>query len=353
MVNVDPLISGGFAYLTENSPAVDNGNSQLADAPTGGGMVPAIGWHELTIAPISVFMGQADKSVATESYGVGSAEYAIVPVASPDSPVISTLPTSWTTATLEEPGEAFSYWTADFTPTTTGFYRIYSRATDGLGNTETDQNDWYDGAFYVDDTAPVVSIQTELYPYTNNSWMRMTAVVTDYVGTSFDIDSAYFIVDGERIEGIWTMDTWEPDGVTGRKFEAVYRNLTNAQQQVDVQAFAVDGAGQMGSSALLTDLTVSNYTSSGGFEDVNDPVFGPVGIQDDFLSNLPPWTEILTGTVSIQTQFFDPGIGSGINGAQISFDGGLTWERLELQNEATVLQETTRWCLTNGPFLLD
>ena len=345
LIGSDPLVSGPYAKLTLGSPAIDAGLILLGDVPTGGGVAPDIGWHELTISPISVLMGQADDSVATESYGVNSVEYAIVPVAVPTSPVTSTLPSTWTAATLSSPDEIVTYWDTAFTPTTTGFYRIYSRATDGLGNAETNSNDWYDGAFYVDDIAPAVSI-TRLDPYdmASGSWIRMTAIVTDYVGTSFDINEIYFTVDGVRQEASWAIDDWEADGVTGRTFSAIYMNNTTSQQSVDVQAFAIDGAGQVGSSSVSNNVVV-NALPNGGFSDAYDPFFTFVLHDDDYTPlpfDEPFYSEAYTGTISIEGVAVDPGVGSGVSGIQISFDGGLTWDTMELFSEPTVLAKNNR-----------
>ncbi len=338
ILGVDPLLTGSYSYLTVGSPAVDAGDVREA-VPSGGGLVADIGWHELRIAPISVLMGQADDSIATESYGVGSAEYAIVAVADPATPVTSTLPTTWTDATLDSPNEKLSYWDATFTPTTTGYYRIYSRATDGLGNSETNSDDWFDGAFYVDDTAPAVSISYARPSGVANTWLQLTGVVTDYIGTSFDIDQVYFTIDGERYEGRWSLDGWEADGVTGRTFHFIYENDTGSNDLLDLQAFAVDGAGQVGQSALLNDISVShdNFTD---YFDSTGPRIWHIEADDDYPSLIPPFqnNNIYSGTITFQGLAYDqrkhfgtdPQEGfSGIDGYQISFDGGLTWDTME------------------------
>ena len=336
----DPLLRGDFGYLTVDSPAVDAA-SLLLPAPTGGGLIADIGWHELTMAPLSVLMGQPDESLATETYGVGAVEYAIVSVADPTSDVADTLPTVWTAATLDKPNEELTYWFTDYTPTATGYYRIYSRATDGLGNTEIDSDDWYDGAFYVDDIAPTVTLaQPELYERAADTWVLLTGVVTDYIGTSFDIDQVYFTVDGERLEARWALDSWEEDGVTGRTFHAVYMNMTHEEQLIDVQAIAVDGAGQIGRSAILTDVFVDDIGPNlNAYVDALPPVITYIVYDDNYQTVFPPFTDLFTGTVEFSVTAYDPlggppvaqGIhqsNSGINGFQISFDGGVTWDTL-------------------------
>ncbi|MEM8858421.1 MAG: hypothetical protein AAGD96_08875, partial [Chloroflexota bacterium] len=131
-------------------------------------------------------------------------EFAIVPVASITSPVTSTLPSSWTSATLLDPDAKVTYWEGDYTPTAEGYYRIYSRASDSLGNTEIDEAAWFDGAFVVDTSVPTVTLSEIPFnnPFTNANWAKLVAEVTDYSGgSSFDIDEIYVEVDGERVEG--------------------------------------------------------------------------------------------------------------------------------------------------------
>ena len=308
----------------------------------GGGIAPDIGWHEWQIAPLSVLMGQADDSIATESYGVGSAEYAIVPVAVPTSPITSTLPTTWTAATLDSPGEKLSYWDATFTPTTTGYYRIYSRATDGLGNTETDSDDWFDGAFYVDDGVPTVSISIlSASGGASPTVIHLTGVVTDYVGTSFDVDEIYFTIDGTRYEGRWELEAWEADGVTGRPFRVRYENQTGADQlDANIQAFAVDGAGNLGSSAVIVQSIY--HDPSPLPPDQTVPLITLLNVDDSQFVNVPPFDTIYTGTITFEGLAWDPDDTvpnekvTGIDGYQISFDGGLTWDTMARQDNVLI-----------------
>ncbi|MCB8944437.1 MAG: tandem-95 repeat protein [Ardenticatenaceae bacterium] len=334
IVGQDPLLTGDYAYLQVGSPALDAG--RLGEpAPTGGGARADIGWHELLAAPISVLMGQPDDSVATENIGVGQVEYAVVPVADVNSPITETLPASWQTAPLASPGEKVSYWEVDYTPTSTGFFRIYSRAADTLGNAEIDTQDWYEGAFYVDDTAPVVSLAVGHPAGVGQTWLRLTGVVSDYIGTSFDVDDIYFTINGERFEGAWSIDGWQADGLTPRQFHYIYMNDTGAPIiDADIQAFVVDGAGQVGSSAIA--VASINWDNATTYFDATPPKIWYVDIHDDLLP-IPPYDEIFGEVVHIQGNAYDvkdhigtqPQEGfTGINGYQISFDGGLTWETL-------------------------
>ena len=338
IVGVDPLLAGDYAYLQVGSPAIDAG--LLSEpAPVGGGARADIGWHELLAAPISILMGQPDDSVATENIGVGQVEYAIVPVADVDSDVTSTLPTSWQSAPLATPGQKLTYWEATYTPTSTGYYRIYSRAADTLGNAEVNTADWYEGAFYTDDTAPIVTLQISLIPNAGNQWAKLSAEVTDYVGTSFDVSDIYFEINGQRVEGLWSLDQWQPDGVTPRKFHTVFMNRSGSATDFALQAFAVDGAGQIGSSAIINQFV--NYNPVNYYYDATAPEVTNVTIEDDNLP-IPPYDELVGGQVTIRGEGHDLITDNDleppfetytrINGYELSFDGGLSWETAQIAN---------------------
>ena len=140
----DPQFGTGY-FLTSSSPAVDAASADSTVAQ-GGGDRADIGYHELTAAPLSIFMGKLNDSAATANSGVAAVEYAIVQVTDNSLSAEETAPTSgWLTTTLDSPNEALSYWSADFSTNSGGEYRIYSRATDVVGNTETDADAQYDG----------------------------------------------------------------------------------------------------------------------------------------------------------------------------------------------------------------
>ncbi|MEM7798767.1 MAG: hypothetical protein AAF633_06230 [Chloroflexota bacterium] len=332
IIDQDPLLSTPNGYLTVNSPALD---AVVANTlvPAGGGVAADIGWHELLAAPLSVFMGQADRSIATESVGVGAVEYAIVEVADPTSEVTSTLPATWQTATLDNPGETLTYWRATATGTTDGaFYRVYSRATDSLGNTETDVNAWFDGAFYVDGSPPSITLTVGTEPLTAGfnfqpTWRILTVEVADYVGTSFDIDDIYFVIDGERIDGQWLIEDWEPDGVSPRTFYYLLRNESTSFRTFSIEAVAIDGAGNRATAsasesiqgAANVELSIDIYPPT--FVTITNPIPG----------------QFVTDTVTFDIAALDAdgffcglapdclSADSGIQGMEVSFDGGRTW----------------------------
>ncbi|HSH04040.1 MAG TPA: LamG-like jellyroll fold domain-containing protein [Anaerolineae bacterium] len=330
IIGVDPLLTGPYAQLTANSPALDVASPGSA-VPAGGGFKADLGWDELIGSPISVLMGQADLSVATKNIGVGEVEYAIVPVADPNSPISSTLPSSWNLATLATPDANFTYWHTNYTAATTGTHRIYSRATDSVGNGELDSDVWYEGAFVAVDgsTIPVVTLNVVNYgPYASNAMVRLEGAVTDYVGNSLDIEDIYFTVEGQRIPAQWAVNSWQPDGVTPRDFYAIYFNNDFSPQNLDYQAFATDSTGNTGSSAIVTSYTGANYRNH--YESRPPVIVNEYIIQDQQLP-VPPYNVILSGTVDINSYFnYDstkwPERGSGISGYELSFDGGQTWD---------------------------
>jgi hypothetical protein len=332
-VGQDPLLNGPSSYLQADSPALD-GASPLAAVPTGGGVRADMGWHELLAAPISILMGQSDDSIATESIGVAEVQYAIVAVNSITSPITSTLPATWTVADLDNVGETVSYWEATYTPTVDGFYRIYSRAKDDLGNWETDSSDWYDGAFVVDSIAPVVTLT--LTDHWEPYMQLVEAEVYDYAAGTFDIEEIYFEINGQRVEGVWSLQQWEEDGVSPRTFHYFFRNLNAAGGTFSFQAFAVDGAGNVGSSTLQNKSLAGNVL---GDDDFDAPRFYFVNVSDNVADN-PPYDDLVGGTVTFQGEagdFFGSGglVPSWIDGYEISLDGGASWQVMEVWDRDT------------------
>jgi hypothetical protein len=325
---LDPLLTGPYSYLQAGSPALD-GASPLAAVPTGGGVRADLGWHELLAAPISILMGQSDDSIATESIGAAEVEYAIVAVSSMTVPITATLPTTWTVATLDSPGEKVSYWQAEYTPTADGLYRIYSRATDDLGNTETDSDDWYDGAFVVDSATPVITLT--LTDHWEPYMQLVEAEVYDYAAGTFDIEEIYFEIDGVRVEGTWSLQQWEEDGGLPRTFHYFFRNLSPAGDTFSFQAFAVDGAGHVGSSAIQNKALSGNEL---GDDDFQAPLFHTLEVTDN-ITDTPPYDDLVGGTVTFEGTAGDFSGGGGlvpswVNGYEISLDGGASWQVMEV-----------------------
>ncbi|MEM7797743.1 MAG: dockerin type I domain-containing protein [Chloroflexota bacterium] len=323
----NPLLAGPHGYLQEGSPALDKAPF-VARTPAGGGLRADLGWHELLAAPISILMGQPDESLATNSIGVGSVQYAVVPITNTTLSFTATLPSTWSTATLSSPGQKLSYWQVNYTPPADGLYRLYSRATDSLGNRETDINTWYDGAFVVDSSPPVITLTQQTY--TVNNWLLLEAQVLDYIGTSFDVDDVYFTLNGERIDGRWKVEQWRPDGSTPRTFSYLYQN--NSGQNIingTVQAFAIDGAGNIGSSSTQI-VNIAGIGSGNQFFDTLPPrsITVTQPLPGAFVANSVTFRGIVAddGAAIVGGQALD----SRTAGVDLSFDGGLTWAAARL-----------------------
>ena len=321
IIDQDPLLATEHGYLQVGSPALDQAPPAFTP-PAGGGLRADLGWHELLAAPVSVFMGQPDESIATESIGVGQVEYAVVQVMTPTLPISETLPGSWSVATLDSPGEKVSYWQVDYTPSGgDGTYRIYSRASDVLGNTETAVEDWYDGAFVVDSNSPVVTMTLSAGWVPN--WLEMEAQVVDYIGTSFDIDDYYFTMNGERVNARWAVEEWEPDGTSPRTFRYFFQNEGATMSNVNIQAFAVDGAGNVGSSPVqVRTIPEGTYPWRDTLPPKGITITQP--ISGTFVAD----TILFEGHTFDYGAFFDEfeEIDSSTAGIDLSFDGGRTWE---------------------------
>ena len=348
LVDVDPSLDANY-LLQIGSPAIDAARPE-DDVLPGGGYRADIGWHELRVAPFSILMGQADDSVGTENIGVTQVEYAVVPVADPTTAVTGTLPTTWSTAALASPDEKVTYWSASHTPTTEGYYRIYSRATDVLGNAEIDEEAWYEGAFIVDDTIPIVTISSRRYLGTQaSSWALLQGEVTDYsAGNSFDIDEIYIEANGQRHDALWDIESWEADGVSPRSFHFLYRN-TLPTGDINFQAFAVDGAGHVGSSSVISEsLEFVNPPHI----DVLDPLIVSLAYEHD-QNPVPPLNDLVAGTVTFSGEGSDRSAGSGGGDGQslrsgtmafdLSFDGGQTWNAANTWLPAGHTQFTYTW----------
>jgi hypothetical protein len=129
--------------LKPTSPAVDAGDPP-APVPAGGGDQMDIGYRELLAIPLTVILGKEGTTCAMAASGIASVEVSLVRVVDVSLPITATLPTTWVTARVSNPGQPGAYWTATVTPTAgDGYYRLYSRAKDAAGNMVTDPSLWY------------------------------------------------------------------------------------------------------------------------------------------------------------------------------------------------------------------
>ncbi|MCA9924002.1 MAG: hypothetical protein KC421_16610, partial [Anaerolineales bacterium] len=327
MLGVNPLYAGGATpyRLSETSPALDAANAE-ATVPDGGGIRADLGYSELLAAPVTLILGQEDLSTVMGNSGVASVEYSIVPVPDPASEVTATLPSAWSLITLNTPGDTFSYWSLEHTPTEEGFYRFYSRASDMVGNQEVDEIDWYDGSFVVDNTPPVVTWLSPLNGAALNAPVELRAQVSDYAAGSFSVDEndVYFELDGQRYAATWAAEPWDESAGEPRVFrawvDAPIASYTN------VVASAEDKAGNVGTDdGMAFDVTAVSPT------DTTPPTVTVA---------LPLPGSFVTHTVIFSGSATDAD--SGIASVELSLDGGATWEPMVISG--------TTWSYTlDGP----
>src|SRR5690606_9900219 len=241
LVGVDPLLSSDGLYRPQlASPAVDAADP-LADVPTGGGDRADLGYFERRAIPLALFLGDEGISKVLANSGVAGVETAVVFVPDPSSAITETLPATgdWTNATLDAPGETVSAWQRSFTPVQDGLYRIYSRATDEVGNVEGDAQRWFHGAFLADVTPPAAT--WEPGPANGNAPFELRVLVEDSVAGFFNVAEVYFTVDGAPVPAVWA-PVYEDANRTGRVFRAW---VAAEDGPLSVQAFAVDRAGNV------------------------------------------------------------------------------------------------------------
>ena len=306
IVGQDPLFVNGGYRLQSASPAVDAADPTATTA-TGGGLQADMGYWELRARPFTVFLGDDNVSTAVAFSGVSQVEYGVVPVADVNSPLTATLPTTWNSVTLDNPNANVSNWNVNYTPAAAGYYRLYTRATDGVNNQETETADWFAGAFFVDDTAPLVTWLAPASGSNTAESLELTAEVTDYVAGQFSVEDIYFLVDGTAVPAQWSATPWNEDGTSARTFRAW---LDVSAGSHTVVAVAVDKAGNMGQSAV-----VSFNATGGPLVDATAPALAITTPASD-----GTW---VTGTVTYAGTASDAD--SGLAAVEVSFDNGISW----------------------------
>ncbi|MEZ4592420.1 MAG: Ig-like domain-containing protein [Chloroflexota bacterium] len=327
MMGQNPQFAGGSTpyRLSQTSPAVDAA-ALNAPVPNGGGTVADLGYSELLAAPVTLLLGQEDLSTVMGNSGVASVEYGVVLVPDVTSAVTATLPSEWISITLDTPGDTFSYWAQDHTPTEEGFYRFFSRATDMVGNQELDELDWYDGSFVVDSTPPTVQWLSPANGASLQVPLELRAQVTDYAAGQFSVDEndVYFEIDGQRYPATWAAEPWDESANEPRIFRAWISTTLGTYSSVIAGAEdkAGNGATDNGMSFTLTAVSTPDTTPP------------------TVTLTLPAPDSWVTHTVTFSGTATD--LGSGIASVEVSLDGGATWR------PATVSGED--WSLIwNGP----
>ncbi|NJL34259.1 MAG: hypothetical protein HC893_10830, partial [Chloroflexaceae bacterium] len=132
-------------------------------------------------------------------------------------------------STLSTAGDTASYWNAAPTPADgDGLYRIYSRATDQVGNNASTAVEWYAGAFVADSTAPTVAWVSPASNISSSAAaLEVVATASDYLdvgGTDiFNVGEIAFEVNGQRYPATWDDPTWSASSGDPRQFRAYVR----------------------------------------------------------------------------------------------------------------------------------
>lgn len=294
--------AGALNYkLSPTSPAIDVGNPRLIPA-AGSGLLPDMGYSESTARPIVLMLGTVGTLCSDATAGVASVEYGVSNASSVTSALTSTLPATWLPAALSNQGLAVTNWQSNLVASGDGLRRLYSRASDVLGNQEnptvkvTDNFgkrlpapvlNVFDGSFYVDGTAPSVSMMSPTsISSTIARSMDIEASVSDADPTgAFTANAPYFLVNGDYVPGFF-LDT--NSAATTRRFVATIGLDRGATYSIT--AHAMDAVGYVANSAVVTvqnSLSVQPLTPT---LSIIAPVSGTI------LG--PPPTITLRGTIS-------------------------------------------------------
>lgn len=300
--------------LQAGSPAVNAADPRIAG--WAGDERADIGYRELIAPPVVLLLGTPGQSCAAATSGVASVEVGQTTVSDPTTAPESTLPGAWQSAALAVPGATASDWSATLTTDGNGLRRIYSRATDALGNQEQPEVAYldrfgerlpapalnlYDGAYYADSTAPTVSLITAAGP-TTASELTLEATVSDADPTcAFSVEAPYFLVNGAYVAARFA------PGASGstRRFQADLRLERGASYTIT--AYAADGVGNLASSGPITLTNTLNP----------DPTIVP------------------------QVEVISPRAGTIFEGTTITVRGRVTWTHPEQRNVFVLVTGTS------------
>jgi hypothetical protein len=306
--------AGDNYHLQQTSAAVDSADP-LMTVPAGGGQSADMGYSELLGAPALIFLGKENVSTTTGYSTVQTVEFGISVVSDPTLPEQDTLPATWTSLTLNPLQRAIGFWNTSFTPGIDGLYRIYSRATDQVGNQE-EAPAYYEGAFIADSTAPEVAWVTSSGSLHAPFELRATASDYDAIG-QFSIAHAWFVIqDVGSFASTWAAEPWNPEAKEARPFW-IFVDLPDGTYTVFAEV--EDQAGNRATSAPLT-ITVNG-------QDAADTIAPTLTISQ------PSETTTYITSVTFSGQASDSG--SGIAAVEISLDGGYTWLPAAVQSSGT------------------
>jgi parallel beta-helix repeat protein len=260
----DPAFASAGHYVpSAASPALDAADP-WAQVPLAGGLRADLGYKELIACPLTLVLGPQIDSTVTGNAGVAQVEVGIVPVSDASLAVTVTLPETWETLTPAQTGQPLFYWSHSLSRETSGLYRVYSRATDAAGNLETEADDWYEGAFVVDDTPPTLSWGEPALPGSTGAAAVLAVVEAAGTldtggGSRPDLAQVTFRVNGPAGDTLYPAESgqaWIPLPAVG---------------SYTITAVAVDEAGNQAElsrtvtvSAGSSVATVSNFITNSG-----------------------------------------------------------------------------------------
>ncbi len=262
LVGIDPQFNnpdpnGPPDYsLPATSPAVNRiPTATFQPVPLGGGDQADLGYKELLATPVTLLFGKQGTTCAAGASGVASVQVGISKVTDPSQPPSSTLPTTWTPATLKSAGQPGSYWSVAYNSFQgDGVYRLYTRPADESGNTVTGTAT-FRASFIGDGTPPVTQLITPTTALTTTApALPLQASVSDLVtvgaASQWNVARVYFLVDGQVVTATRAL------GAVGQ-YNAVLPLPDGAHT---VQAVGVDRAGNVGQSnpASVTIATTRN-----------------------------------------------------------------------------------------------
>ena len=263
-----------------------------------------MGWREARVAPVALFLGKLNESTATAYSGVAAAQIGVVPVADASLPITATTPASWSPLTLTTPGAAFILVTWVVTTGGEGLYRVYTRQ---LMRSITARQKLMIGtpvAFFVDDTAPVVTWLAPTDGGTPATPLELRAQVSDFVNGAFSVESIQFVIDGAVVSAEWAAEPWSDDGST----PAFSAHGSMSPRRTHHNRLRRRQRGNIGSS------TINITATSSATSDITGPV---LTVTEPAIDGYVITEATFAGTVTDGE--------SGVASVEVSIDGGVVW----------------------------
>ncbi|MGD2146523.1 MAG: hypothetical protein PVH41_07520 [Anaerolineae bacterium] len=211
--------------------------ASLSVGDISGDLVPDVLVGTASDGEAHIFLGAYDPGIVA---GLDVIEIgACGPVGDATTPVTATVPTSWSSASLDQPADPIATWSGAVPTSGDGEYRVYARARDQAGN-QLQPEGWYLGVVRVNTEGytPIYEIQETTHP-SGDSPLAGDEVTTEGIVTSL-FPGGYSIQDpaGGAWSGLWVFDTHTPAlgdrlRLTGTVYE--YQNETELLSLTDYQ----------------------------------------------------------------------------------------------------------------------